>query len=117
MKQTRAHLRLRLRKGGQYRGMCDAARPRRSSDRAGFRDDGNVTKLAKFDAGEAFRIRLADRVFADDALEAETLAYATQLSELAPGSINIAKAAINALSDHLAARQDRPSLRDHRGRQ
>jgi enoyl-CoA hydratase/carnithine racemase len=55
-----------------------------------------------FDGGEALRIGLVDRVFAPSALEAETLAYATQLSELAQGSIRIAKAAINALSDHLA---------------
>lgn len=55
-----------------------------------------------FDAAEAFRIRLVDRVFAADALETETLAYATQLSELAQGSIRTAKAVINAVSDHLA---------------
>ncbi len=53
------------------------------------------------DAEEAFRIRLIDRVFPPDTLEAETLAYAAALADLSQGSIRAAKAMTNAAVDHL----------------
>jgi enoyl-CoA hydratase/carnithine racemase len=49
-------------------------------------------------AGEALAIGLIDRVFADDALAAETLAYAESLAALSPASIRVAKAMVNRLT-------------------
>lgn len=51
------------------------------------------------DAEEARTVGLADRVFAPDQLEAETLAYAEKLASLSSGSIRTAKAVVNALAN------------------
>ncbi len=45
----------------------------------------------QLDAAEALRVRLVDRVFASDALAAESRAYALELAARAPSSIRVAR--------------------------
>lgn len=45
----------------------------------------------RLDAAEALRVRLVDRVFASDALAAESRAYALELAARAPSSIRVAR--------------------------
>ncbi len=65
----------------------------------------------KRNAAEALAFGIVDRVFADDALEAETMALANHLAGLSPAGVAYAKANLNAAeSETLAQSLDRESL-------
>lgn len=65
----------------------------------------------KRDAAEALDFGLVDRVFADEALESETMAIAARLAELSPAGVAYAKANLNAAeSETFVQSLDRESL-------
>lgn len=65
----------------------------------------------KRDAAAALDFGLVDRVFADEALESETMAIAARLAELSPAGVAYAKANLNAAeSETFVQSLDRESL-------
>jgi len=57
------------------------------------------------DASEALRIGMVNRVFADEALERETLRYARRAAAIAPEALKMTKAAINRGAEIAGLRQ------------